>query len=524
MANNDQRDGMSRREFIQLSLAAGLSLAAADSAFAAGTPAPSVPKKGGTFKAVIAQGGAKDSFDPATWADQFMTDAGQIVGNGLVTLDTKNAAQPDLAESFEPSDGGKRWVFKLRKGVTFHNGKSLTADDVVASFNRHRDPKVRSVVKPVLSGIASVKADGADTVVFTLTEANADFPFVASDPHLTIFAAKDGQPDFALGIGTGPFVMDKFQPGAKLTAHRNTNYHRTEGPWFDEVELQSIPDAGARQNAVLGGQVHYADRADPRIVAQIKRRKDLRVAEVTGFGHYVAPMNCTVAPFDNVNVRQALKYAINRDEMVKRILSGQGTAADDNPIAPALKYATSPDPKHSYDPDKAKALLKSVGLNNLKVDLSASDVAFPGAVDAAQLIKASARKAGIDINVVKEAPETYWDLVWMRKPWCLSYWSGRPSADMMFSTAYAANAAWNDTSWNNARFNELLKSARAEADDAKRAAKYAEMQQILHDDGGAVVLMFNNFVAIHSAKVAHGDLSGSADHDGGQMYQRWWMG
>jgi len=432
--------------------------------------------------------------------------------------------QPDLAESFEPSDGGKRWAFKLRKGVTFHNGKSLSADDVVACFNRHRDPKVRSVVKPVLSGIASVKADGADTVVFTLTEANADFPFVASDPHLTIFAAKDGQPDFALGIGTGPFVMDKFQPGAKLTAHRNTNYHRTEGPWFDEVELQSIPDAGARQNAVLGGQVHYADRADPRIVAQIKRRKDLRVAEVTGFGHYVAPMNCTVAPFDNVNVRQALKYAINRDEMVKRILSGQGTAADDNPIAPALKYATSPDPKHSYDPDKAKALLKSVGLNNLKVDLSASDVAFPGAVDAAQLIKASARKAGIDINVVKEAPETYWDLVWMRKPWCLSYWSGRPSADMMFSTAYAANAAWNDTSWNNARFNELLKSARAEADDAKRAAKYAEMQQILHDDGGAVVLMFNNFVAIHSAKVAHGDLSGSADHDGGQMYQRWWMG
>jgi len=116
-----------------------------------------------------------------------------------------------------------------------------------------------------------------------------------------------------------------------------------------------------------------------------------------------------------------------------------------------------------------------------------------------------------------------WDSVWMKKPWCFSYWSGRPTADWMFTTAYAAEAAWNDTFWKNGRFNELLLAARAEIDEAKRGAMYAEMQQILHDDGGIIVLMFNNFTSAHSTKVAHGELNTNYDHDGGYVFERWWF-
>ena len=144
-------------------------------------------------------------------------------------------------------------------------------------------------------------------------------------------------------------------------------------------------------------------------------------------------------------------------------------------------------------------------------------------MDAALLMKASAKKAGIDINVVKEPNDSYWDVVWMKKPWCMSYWGGRPTADWMFTTAYAADAAWNDSFWKNPKFNDLLKSARAETDDKKRTDMYAEMQQILHDDGGVAVLMFNDFVSAHSAKVAHGDLNSNYDHDGAYIFQRWWM-
>jgi peptide/nickel transport system substrate-binding protein len=287
--------------------------------------------------------------------------------------------------------------------------------------------------------------------------------------------------------------------------------------------LQVIAEAGKRHDALMNGTVHAIDKVDVRNIAALKRRKDIKITDVPGFDHYVAPMNCAMKPFDDVHVRQAVKWAINRDELIKRVLGGYGTTGNDIPLSPSMRFAATPEPKYHYDPDKAKAFLRIAGYNTLKLDLSASDAAFAGAYEAATLIKASAKKANIDINVIKEPAEGYLDLVWMKKPWVMSYWSGRATADWMFSTAYSDDAPWNDSSWKYPKFNDLLKAARAEMDDKKRSDKYSEMQQILHDDGGALVLMFDDYVSAHSAKVAHGDLNSNADHDGGRVFQRWWM-
>ena len=111
---------------------------------------------------------------------------------------------------------------------------------------------------------------------------------------------------------------------------------------------------------------------------------------------------------------------------------------------------------------------------------------------------ASAKAAGIDITVVREPNDSYWDNVWLKKAWCMSYWSGRPTADLMFTTGYAADAAWNDTSWKNDRFNELLVAARSELDHAKRGAMYAEMQELVAEQGGVMVLMFYNYMGAHT--------------------------
>ncbi len=116
--------------------------------------------------------------------------------------------------------------------------------------------------------------------------------------------------------------------------------------------------------------------------------------------------------------------------------------------------------------------------------------------------------------MIKEANDSYWDVVWLKKPFVASYWSGRPTADWMFTTAYAADAAWNDTFWKNPRFNELLLAARSETDQAKRAAMYAEMQQLLHDDGGLINIVFNQYVNAHSKKLAHADIGANWDLDG----------
>ena len=202
---------------------------------------------------------------------------------------------------------------------------------------------------------------------------------------------------------------------------------------------------------------------------------------------------------------------------------GHGTVGNDNPIAPTVKFAIDPTPKHSYDPARAKEYLKKAGLESLAFDLSVADAAFAGAVDSAILWKEKAKACGIDINVIKEPEDGYWDNVWLKKPFVASYWSGRPTVDWMMTTAYAADASWNDTFWKNPKFNELLVAARSESDEAKRAALYAEMQQILHDDGGLVNMLFNSYVEAHAKNLGHGKVAANWQLDGMRVAERWWF-
>jgi peptide/nickel transport system substrate-binding protein len=219
----------------------------------------------------------------------------------------------------------------------------------------------------------------------------------------------------------------------------------------------------------------------------------------------------------------AIKWAIDRQEIADKIFLGHAKVANDNPIAPAIKFATDPQPRHRFDPEKARYHLKRAGLERLKVDLSVADAAFTGAIDAGALIRETAAKCGIDVNLVREAEDAYWDNVWLKKPWCASYWSGRATADWMFTQAFAADSAWNESFWKNPRFNDLLLQARTEQDERKRAEMYAEMQQLTHDDGGSIVLVFNNFVSAKARKLAHGEISPNWENDGLKIAERWWM-
>ncbi len=511
---------LSRRDFMQFTMAAGFTLSASAGMFA--SAARAAPKAGGNFKVGIGHGQTTDSLDPATWSNGFTFAFGKSTfGAPLVQVNTKNEAVPHVAESFEPSNGAQKWVFKIRKGITFHDGRSLTADDVVNTINYHIGKDSKSPAKSVLSSIVGIKTDGPDTVVFDLKGGNADFPFLLSDYHLSIYPSKDGKIDFAKGIGAGPYVIKNFEPGVKLQAERNKNYFGKTN--FDSIEVLSIVDVAARTNAYLAGEVHFIDRADLKTIDMLKKAPNTELYNVSGFAHYTAPMMVDNKPFDNADVRQAIKYAVNRQELVDKILFGYGSPGNDDPVSASMKYAINPAPAYSYDPDKAKSLLKKAGMDGIKVDLSASDAAFPGGVDAALLMAEQAKKAGIEINVIREPNDSYWDNVWLKKPWCLCYWGGRPVADMIMSISLAADAAWNDTHWKNPRFNELLIAARAETDDKKRAAQYAEAQQLVHDDGGQLVLMYNNYVGALSTAVGHDAFNTDFDHDGGYMYERWWM-
>jgi peptide/nickel transport system substrate-binding protein len=472
----------------------------------------------------LGEGATTDSLDPATYPDSFTGTVGWgSIGNGLTEVDASGQIVPDLAESMEPSDRASTWVFKLRKDLTFHNGKTVTSADVIESYRHHMNPASRSAAKSLLETIVDIRADGPETVVFTLSSGSADFPYLTSDYHLPIMPAREGGGvDWESGIRTGPFILRGFDPGVAATMKRNPNYHR-DGPWFDDVEILVVQDVAARMNALITGEVDYAQRCDLKTLDLLRKHPGIEILEVTGNGHYTLPMNVTVPPFDNADVRAALKYAIDREDIQQKVFLGHGTVGNDNPIAPTIKYAVDPKPVHSYDPEKSKFHLKRAGLESLKVELSAADAAFADAVDVGLLYREHAARAGIDINVVRESNDGYWDNVWLKKPWVASYWFGRATCDWMFTTAYAGDAAWNETFWNHPRFDELLLAARAEFDEENRAGMYAELQQLIHDDGGAIVLLFNSDVSAHSTRLSHAEVASNWVVDGLKLPARWWF-
>ncbi|MEM7224746.1 MAG: ABC transporter substrate-binding protein [Pseudomonadota bacterium] len=511
-----------RRQFMEGALALGATALAAEGLMSQALAAD--PKQGGRLRLGIGHGSTTDSLDPSTHENGYMQNVAYTYANNLTEVDETGNLVPELAESWDASDDARTWTFKLRPGVEFHNGKTVTSDDVITSMNHHRGTDSKSSATALLEQVADIRADGDGTVVFELETGNADWPFIVSDYHLLILPAKDGKMDWQAKAGTGAYKIESYDPGVRSFFTKNPNYFKEGRGHFDEVETIAIIDPAARQNAVTTGEVDVIDRVDLKTAHLLDRVPSVGILETTGTLHYTFPMRTDTAPFDNNDVRMALKLAVDREELLKKILRGRGSLGNDHPISVANRYHNGDLPQRSYDPEKAKWHLKQAGAEGLTVDLSSADAAFNGAVDAAVLYKEHAAKAGITINVVREPNDGYWSNVWNKKPWCACYWGGRPTEDWMFSAAYSNDAKWNDTVFRNDKFNDLLIEARAELNDDKRRELYGEMQQILSDEGGTLCPMFANHVHAVSTKVGHGEnVAGNWQLDGNKCGERWWF-
>ena len=485
--------------------------------------------RGGKLTAGLSGANTSDSWDSRTHSDLFMIASAQgAVFDSLTEVAADGSLQGELAESWE-SDDAITWVFNLRQGVTFHNGKAFGADDVIASLQMHLGEDSKSAAKPIVENIVEMTKEGEHQVKLVLGSANADLPYLLSDYHILMYPA--GQIDEAIqnGIGTGLYSVVSFDPGVRMVARRvDSHYKGDSAGFFDEIEYIAINDNTARMNALMTGQVDAINRIDFKTESLLRANPNVRIQELTGNQHYIFPMLTNVAPFNDVNVRRAIKYGINRQELVDKILLGHGQVGNDSPIGPANQYYNADMEQLAYDPDKAKFYLKEAGMDSLDIDLSASSAAFEGAVDAAQLFQASAAAGGININVIQEPADGYWSNVWLKKPFCASYWSGRATEDWMFSTAYEDGVPWNDSQWgrdDSERFQDLLLMGRAELDSDKRREIYHEMQQILRDDGGVLVPMFANYVQAVNNRVVTPDTVGNLwQMDNGRMAERWSIG
>lgn len=523
LARDAKLGKLSRRDFIRYSVVAGMSVSAASGLWV-GNVAASTPQKGGKFRIGVHDGNTSDTHDPGTYLSVGQIQLAHTHRSYLTEITPENGLGPDMADSWSATPDAKVWTFQLNKDATFHDGRKFTAKDAIASLNHHRGENSTSAAKALLDSVVDIKADGEHTIIIELNQGFADLPWVMTDYHLAILPAKDdGTIEWDTGIGAGPYKINSHRPGIGTELSRHDGWHR-EGAYFDEIEFIVLNDPNARQTALITGDVDSITSVDLKTMALMARNKDLVVDNVPSGSAITLPMFTDQAPFDNVDVRTALKYAVDRDELVEKIMFGTATVGNDYHVSPGMPYAPTDIEQRPYDPDKAKFHLKKAGLDSLDVSLSAADSVLPGAVDMCVLYSEQAKKAGININVVREANDGYWSDVWLKKPWVFVKWGARPTPDNMFTLAYKDDAPWNESHWQNERFNELLLQAKAELDDTKRAEMYREMCILAKDDGGTVIPFFANFVYARNKKVAHGEnLSSAWENDGGRSTHRWWF-
>jgi len=409
----------------------------------------------------------------------------------LVELDNGYQPIPVLAESWESNQDGSVWTFHLRKGVKWHDGRDFTAKDVVWTFKRVLDPKLDSGAAATLGMLSPDKIDAVDdhTVRFTAKSPTVELPVLISSKYAAI--VPDGIDRDTMQkkpVGTGPYMVDQFVPGPKFVAKRNANYWKPGLPKADCLELSGITESVARAAALQSGQADLLIFLEPSATATLSADPNVKVLKSPGGSVMTLSMWVDTPPFDKLEVRQAMKLVVDRQKMVDAALLGNGTPGNDNPVAPSSPdaYRTDIIPR---DIEKAKALLAKAGYpNGLSVDLYTSD-SISTMVPIAQLYQQMAADAGIKVNIINSPADSYWNEIWLKRPFLTSTWGGRPTAEAL-SIAYLSKAQFPETHWYRQDYDALIMKANATIDASARRTIFQQAQKLLADEGGVIVPAF----------------------------------
>lgn len=480
----------SRRDMLG-ALGAGLLLP--DSALAA----PARPRVGGRIRVASLSSSTADTLDPAKGALSTDYVRHYMFYSGLTQLDRNLVPRPALAERMESRDQ-QNWYVRLRRGVTFHDGATLTAKDVVWSLLRHKDPAVGSKLATVADQFAEVKANGPLDLTIRLTGPNADLPTILAQSHFLILRA--GQRDFRTANGTGPYRCAQFRPGVRTLARRNPDYWRDGKPYLEEIELIGIPDEVSRVNALLSGDVHLVIAVNPRSAKRVRASRRHALMETKSGLYTNLIMRQDGMPTGNPHFVAAMKYLFDRPLIKRALYRDYATIANDHPIPPFHPYYRADLPQTSLDLDKAKWHLQRAGLTGVRLPVYASPAA-DGSVDMASILQEYGSRVGLNLAVNRVPGDGYWSTHWMRHPLTFGNTNPRPTADLVFSLFYKSDADWNESGWKNPRFDRLLLEARGAADPARRKQLYGEMQGLVHDRCGVAIPVFISLIDGHDRRL-----------------------
>jgi peptide/nickel transport system substrate-binding protein len=488
---------LSRRDLLGTIAVTSLAATASGILLPANVIGASRPRTGGRIRVASTSTSTSDTLDPAKGALNTDYVRHFMLYSGLTELDRSLSPRPALAETMVSADQ-KLWHVRLRKGVTFHNGKSLTAADVAYSLLRHKDPRVGSKMADIAKQFAEIKATGPLELQIRLVGPNADLPVILAQSHFLI--VPNGQRDFRAANGTGPFRLAQFRPGIRTLVKRNPNFWKPGKPYLDEIELIGIPDEVSRVNALLSGDVQLINAVNPRSTRRILASPGHGIVETKSGLYTNLIIRQDQLPTSNPHFSTAIKYLLDRPLINRALFRNYGTIANDHPIPPFHPYYRADLPQTQLDLDRARWHIQRSGMSGMRLPIYAS-AAAEGSVDMASVLQEYGSRVGLNLAVNRVSADGYWSTHWMKHPLGFGNSNPRPTADMIFSLFYKSDATWNESGWKNSRFDRLLLEARGEPDQRKRKQLYGEMQGLVRQYCGSAIPVFISLLDGHDRRL-----------------------
>jgi peptide/nickel transport system substrate-binding protein len=503
---DDRHNEITRRQFVGqgASAASIFALGGLLKPFGGRIPAKSTSStvpRGGRLRVGMTGNGGLETFNPATANADI--DAAHVlqVFEPLTNYDDNGRVVNLLAEEILPNKALDEWTVRLPAGVELHNGKTLSADDVIYTFAYNLNPKNAALGSASLAQVDLRRTKKLDkrTLRVKLTRPNSFFRESVAGFNLAIFPV--GQKDFSHPVGTGPFKLKSFSPGhrAELTAFKNYRQHGK--PYVDELAIVSIVDPQARVNALTSRQVDLIAGVPAVLASNIRNTSGLKLLEAEGGlwpGQYMFTSGPAAGPFSDVRVRQALRLLVDREQIVKNVYLGHARLGNDiyGWNDPSYPHDL---PQRKYDPEQARSLLKAAGHEKLVVDLYTSNF-LAGLLELSTLMAAQAKKAGVTINIHNVTPDTYFTRIYLKKPFASTYWPGYSFVNEAILNL-VNGATVNETKWRDPRWQSLFGQALQTANRTKASELLAEAQRVFYHRGGYIIPTFPHFLDASTAHV-----------------------
>lgn len=502
MATTSLLEPFSRRQVVKAAGAIGIGASIVGSGrVAAAQATPEAGRPGGELSFSVPS--APLYIDPAASGSSTEYIILRACYNTLFRVTHELTLEPELVEDWDISEDGLVYTITLREGVSFSHGKPLTSEDVVYTFDRVRAEETASSGRPLFDTVESVEATDDRTIVFTLTSPNADLLYHFGSTFSYIVPSDVPAEDLnTAAYGTGPFLLDVYQPGSQIVLVKNPDYWEDGLPYLDRVNIVQIPEQNGQVAALTGGQTHIFHDVTPQSAVQIEENEDVTVIEIPSPSFQPLSMRCDMEPFDKLEVRQALKYSVNRTDIVQAVLQGRGVESNDHHVSPISPFWADTGLKER-DVERAKELLAQAGYpDGVDVELVASNER-PGLVELATVVQQMALEAGfrIELRIVP------WDVFVAEHMYTAAFqatnWFGRASIDESLYPYLKTGARWNVEQYSNAEVDELLEVGRATIGEEARKEIYAQIQEIVAEDGPALIPYHRSYITAHRNEV-HG--------------------